>query len=65
VILEEFASKVDWEGGIFGALEYGLHESELEDTPENQKLIFAWRDLRERFDEMQEAITEVEDLLGI
>lgn len=26
---EEFASKVEWEGGVFGALEYGLRPEEM------------------------------------
>lgn len=40
---EEFLAKINYEGGIIEALEYGLRAQDLEDR--TSKLYFYWRDL--------------------
>lgn len=46
----DFASKVDWEGGIHGALEYGLKSTHLDpDDPDSTELRAAWVALEEAY----------------
>lgn len=44
---DQFAAKVDWEGGIAGALEYGMPSDDL---PEGQ-LKAAWKRLESVYEE--------------
>lgn len=63
---EEFATKVDWEGGIQDALDYGLHATDLDDVPENSELRRLWAALelnhkhivRPLMEEIQELLPE-------
>jgi len=52
-----FAGKVDWEGGVYAALEYGLSADELpEGHPELEAL---WREMENKYDELEELIAKV------
>lgn len=45
-----FAAKVDWEGGIHGALGYGLKHTHLDpDDPASAELRAAWAELETLF----------------
>ncbi len=47
---EEFASKIEWEGGIFEALDYGLKSTDIDPTaPKAAELIEIWRELESAF----------------
>jgi hypothetical protein len=52
--LEDFVGKIDWEGGIPSAMEYGL-ESKDYDLPD---------DVAEKWDDMQAHFSEFETLEG-
>lgn len=61
----DFAAKVEWEGGIFEALEYGLHSDDIDDT--DQELQDAWSALETAYGNMVPLIGKVErifDSLG-
>ncbi len=60
----EFAGKVDWEGGIVSALEYGLHARSLADTPDAGPLREAWAELERIYaEQLEPALRKVETLL--
>ncbi len=46
---EEFLSKIEWEGGIEGALHYGLQPTDCGDD----ELAGLWRQIQYRYEEMQ------------
>lgn len=48
--VEEFVAKVEGEGGIESALDYGLHEDDLPDEAEELKA--AWKELREAWESL-------------
>lgn len=52
--LEDFVGKIDWEGGLTGALDYGLSTDDY-DIPE---------DVAEKWDEITEFFDEFESLSG-
>jgi hypothetical protein len=54
----DLAAKVDWEGGIFGALEYGITSDMMPD----EELREYWADLERRYAEMQETLTALIDI---
>ena len=59
---EEFANKIEWEGGIIGALEYGLRAKDLADR--NSELYTAWKDLQQIWEgDFWDAKSNVESLL--
>lgn len=55
----DLAAKVDWEGGIFEALEYGITADEMPDD----ELRVLWADLERRYSEAQETLTAIFDIL--
>ncbi|MEX0796986.1 MAG: hypothetical protein WD274_09855 [Acidimicrobiia bacterium] len=55
----ELAAKVEWEGGIIPALEYGIRYQHIED-PEVARL---WAELEQRHDELAPLVTQLEKLL--
>jgi len=58
----EFAAKIEWEGGILAALEYGLRQDDL-DNP-SSPLGERWGEALHIFrDKLQPAIAEIEELL--
>ncbi len=52
--LEDFIGKIDWEGGTYSALQYGL-ESKDYDLPD---------DVAEKWDEIRDLFGEIEALEG-
>ncbi|APC46374.1 hypothetical protein HWB05_gp112 [Streptomyces phage BRock] len=48
--LEDFVGKIDWEGGLVGALEYGLSTDDY-DIPED--VAEKWEEIVEYFDEFE------------
>lgn len=52
--LEDFVGKIDWEGGVTSALDYGLTTTHY-DLPD---------DVAEKWDEIRDAYSEVETLQG-
>lgn len=56
----EFASKVEWEGGVLDALDYGLSGFEL---PKGSDLRRAWLALEEAYKEVRPYLLKVESLL--
>lgn len=52
--LEDFVGKIDWEGGVTGALDYGLT---------TQHYILP-EDVAEKWDDLTDAYGEVENLTG-
>lgn len=53
--------KIEWEGGVFEALDYGLNAS---DMPEgDQELMNAWSDLEVAWNAMQPLIIRVDMLI--
>lgn len=62
--VEEFSSKVEWEGGIFGALEYGLHADQLDsEDSASTELRKAWADLESAYNELRPFVGMVESIL--
>lgn len=58
---ESFADKVDWEGGIFEALRYGLRASDLKD--QNSELAKQWAELESRWNDLLPLVNNVQMLL--
>lgn len=52
--LEDFIGKVDWEGGVTGALEYGLSSDDY-DIPD---------DVAEKWDEIRDVFSDLDSLIG-
>ena len=58
---EAVAAKIDWEGGMDSALEYGIDEG---DMPEgDMELIDAWRTMRKAWELYSSLAGRVQDLL--
>lgn len=54
-------AKIEWEGGLVGALEYGVKP---DDMPEDDKHLFnLWLELSDAFEIFKEIAERVEDLL--
>lgn len=56
----DFAAKIEWEGGIVDALEYGLKYSDCEPG----ELRNAWEKLEVKWATIQDEINAVEDILN-
>lgn len=62
----EFSTKIEWEGGIVAALEYGLKSTDLDvpdGDPLGDDLRRAWSQLETKWDAMKDDITAVSELL--
>lgn len=58
---EDFAAQVDWEGGVYRSLEYGVR---TDDVPEGDyELQEAWQALQELFLQAEPCANRVYDLL--
>jgi len=57
----QFAGKIDWEGGIIGALDYGLSADDLEN--QDGELATAWRKIEELYRPVIELGVEIEGIL--
>lgn len=59
-----FASKIEWEGGIFEALDYGLKHTDLSaDDPDAAALRAAWAELEAAYDALRPLVRKIDDLL--
>lgn len=58
---EDVRNKVEWEGGLPDALEYGIRSADLPE--DDQELIGAWEEMEEAFSVFQSTQFVVEDLL--
>lgn len=52
--LEDFVGKIDWEGGVTSALEYGLESDDYE-IPD---------DVAEKWDEIRDVFGDLDNLIG-
>lgn len=58
---EELAGKIDWEGGLWSALEYGIRAADL---PEGDlELLDAWIELQSHFDSAQRVANRIYEML--
>lgn len=58
---EEFAAKVQWEGGVLDALEYGLRSTHLDDS--NPALKGGWMELETLWMNFEPLLVGVEVLI--
>lgn len=56
---QDFLSKVSWEGGVFEALQYGLHEDTLDDSDPDLKE--NWRELRLAYLDLEGLVQGIEE----
>jgi hypothetical protein len=56
----ELARKVDWEGGVLSALEYGIRSEEIDDP----ELATLWRRLECVYEQLRPSIRLANRLLG-
>lgn len=60
---KQFAAKIEWEGGVVSALEYGLAAEDLADTEDAAPLKAAWANLEQIWDNFSPAMDKVDVLL--
>jgi hypothetical protein len=53
--IHDFLGKIDWEGGVYEALQYGLKTNEY-DLP--QHLVDAWNEIRDAFDDIEDLVAD-------
>jgi hypothetical protein len=58
---EEFANKVDYEGGPFGALDYGMRAEDIKN--QDGELYTAWLELETKYDELKPLCDRVQKAL--
>ena len=58
---EDFLAKVEWEGGILEAIEYGLSAEQLEDS--DSALGKAWKEIEIAYSSMEKPMRFIESLL--
>ena len=58
---EEFANKVDYEGGPFGALDYGMRAEDIKN--QDGELYAAWLELETKYDELKPLCDRVQKAL--
>lgn len=62
--LGEFINKVEWEGGILDALDYGLSYEELDpEDPVNQEFRSVWQQLQYNFGNLKDDIRKLENFM--
>lgn len=57
--LHDFLSKIDWEGGVYGALDYGLTAGDY-DLP--KAITDKWNEIRELFEGLSAEVAEFDIL---
>lgn len=60
--IHDFLGKIDWEGGLYSALEYGLSTRDY-DLPKDVQ--DAWEEVRYAFSEMQELVDDFWRVAGL
>jgi hypothetical protein len=58
---EWLAAKVDWEGGVLGALDYGIVADRIEDPT----LRALWADLQDRYRGLAPLVADIEERLRL
>lgn len=53
--IHDFIGKIDWEGGVYGSLEYGLDTRDYE-LPKH--LVDMWNEIRDSFSELDTLVQE-------
>lgn len=53
--IHDFISKIDWEGGVYGALGYGLRTKEY-DLPKH--LVDMWNEIRDLYEDIDSLVQE-------
>ena len=63
--LVEFASKVEWEGGVFDALQYGLKSTDIDidSDPNARRLADIWEALEHQHQAMAQLIDEACEIM--
>jgi hypothetical protein len=57
--IHDFLSKIDYEGGVYGALDYGLTVAEY-DLPQN--IVDKWKEIGELFTDLEELVRDFDIL---
>lgn len=61
---KRFAAKVEWEGGILDALDYGLKHTDLDpDDADSADLRAAWKELEEKYASIAPTVSRLEAIL--
>ncbi len=55
----ELARKVQWEGGVISALEYGIRSDEIDDP----ELAALWRNMENLYDQLRPAVQIADKML--
>lgn len=59
-----FANKVEWEGGVIEALDYGLKHTHLNpDDPQAAELRAAWQQLEEAYKVVKPLVRKVDGII--
>lgn len=53
--IHDFIGKIDWEGGVYGALGYGLRTNEY-DLPKH--LVDMWNEIRDLYEDIDSLVQE-------
>lgn len=53
--IHDFISKIDWEGGVYSALEYGLKTNDY-DLPKH--LVDTWNEIRDLFEDLDTLVQD-------
>ncbi len=56
---QDLAHKVDWEGGVVSALEYGIRSDEIDDP----ELATLWRRMEDLYDQLRPSIDLTDRML--
>lgn len=57
--IHDFLAKIDWEGGVYGALDYGLTAADY-DLPKD--VADKWLEIRELFTDLEELVHDFDIL---
>ena len=61
--IEDFKAKIEWEGGIFEALEYGLKYSDIDQSDWFTPTAVAWKKVEDWYDVMKWDLKTLEKLV--
>lgn len=57
---DELQDKIDWEGGILAAIEYGIYSTDIADP----KIAKLWDEAVALYDELSPILSQLEELLN-
>jgi hypothetical protein len=58
---DELVQKIDWEGGITDAIDYGLRPEDIDDP----KVALLWEQARDALKMFQSLATQIENIIGV